>query len=73
MGTKVGDIVLGLGWYCAEVVNRNGKVLDATSNAVGYDTVMVRENSCILELQVAQELAARMQMGLEITGLLTKC
>ena len=67
MGSKVGDIVLGLGWSCAEVVDVNGEELDPTSNASGYNTVVVTENSRILELPVARELAASMQMGIEIS------
>ena len=73
MGSKVGDIVLGLGWSCAEVLDVYGEELDPTSNASGYNTVVVTENSRILELPVAQELAASMQMGLEISELFAKC
>ena len=73
MGSKVGDVGLGLGWYCAEVMNMYGEVLDPTGNADEDDTVVVRENSAILELPVAQELAAWMQMGLEYTDLPVKC
>ena len=73
MGSKVGDIGLGLGWYCAEVVNMYGEVLDPKSNADEDDTVVVRENSGILELAEAQELAACMQMGLGIVDQPTKC
>ena len=73
MGSKVGDIVLGLGWSCAEVLDVYGEELDPTSNASGYNTVLVTENTRILELPVAQELAASMQMGLEISELFAKC
>ena len=73
MGSKVGDIVLGLGWSCAEVLDVYGEELDPTSNASGYNTVVVTKNSRILELPVAQELAASMQMGLEISELFAKC
>ena len=72
MGSKVGDIGLGLGWYCVEVVNMYGEVLDPKSNADEDDTVMVRENSGIIELAEAQELAERMQRGLGIMDQLTK-
>ena len=73
MGSKVGDIGLGLGWYCVEVVNMYGEVLDPKSNADEDDTVMVRENSGILELAEAQELVERMQRGLGIMDQPTKC
>ena len=73
MGSKVGDIVLGLGWSCAEVLDVYGEELDPTSNASGYTTVVVTENSRIFELQVARELAASLQMGLEISELFAKC
>ena len=73
MGSKVGDIVLGLGWSCAEVLDVYGEELDPTSNASGYNIVVVTENSRILELPVARELAASMQMGLEISELSAKC
>ena len=73
MGSKVGDIVLGLGWSCAEVLDVYGEELDPTSNASGYNIVVVTENSRILELPVARELAASMQMGLEISELFAKC
>ena len=73
MGSKVGDIGLGLGWCCAEVVNMYGEVLDPKSNADEDDTVMVRENSGIIELAEAQELAERMQRGLGIMDQPTKC
>ena len=65
MGSKVGDIVLGLGWCYAEVINGDGDVLDPTSQANENAIVVVRENSGILILPEAQELAAFMQKGLE--------
>ena len=73
MGSKVGDVVLGLGWCYAEVINRDGEVLNPTSNADENHIVMVKENSGILTLPEAQELAAKMQKGLGIVDLPTKC
>ena len=73
MGSKVGDIGLGLGWYCAEVVNMYGEVLDPTSNADEDNTVMVKENSCIIEVDEAQELVACMPMVIGIVDLRSKC
>ena len=73
MGSKVGDVVLGLGWCYAEVISRDGEVLNPTSNADENHIVMVKENSGILSLPEAQELAAKMQKGLGIVDLPTKC
>ena len=73
MGSKVGDVVLGLGWCYAEVINRDGEVLNPTSIADENHIVMVKENSGILTLPEAQELAAKMQKGLGIVDLPTKC
>ena len=72
-GSTVGDIGFGLGWYCAQVTNMYGEVLDPTSNVDEDDTVMVKENSGMVEVEEAQKLAARLQMEIEIVDLRTKC
>ena len=73
MGSKVGDIGLGLGWYCAEVTTVDGKVLDPASNVYEDDSVVVQENSCIIEVDEAQELVASMPMVIGIVDLRSKC
>ena len=48
-------------------------LLDPTSNVDEDDTVMVKENSGMVEVEEAQKLAARLQMEIEIEDLRTKC
>ena len=73
LGSKVGDIGLGLGWDCAEVTTIYGEVLDPTCNADKDATMMVKENSGIIELEEAQRLAARLQLVMGIKRLRNKC
>ena len=62
VGSTVGDIGLLLGWFCAKVITMYGEVLDPTSNADENETVMVMENSGMIDVEEAQKLAASMQM-----------
>ena len=73
VGSTVGDIGLLLGWFCAKVITMYGEVLDPTSNADENETVMVMENSGMIDVEEAQKLASCIEMVMGIVDLRTKC
>ena len=73
MGLTVGGIGFGLGWYCAQITNMDGDVLDPTCSVDEDDTVMVKENSRIIQAEEAREFAERIRLESGIVDLRTKC